>query len=115
MATARHATVELTYNGKSAAQMAEYLSSFKYTDVSSGTSDSISIELNDKDRRWIAGWFPQKGDRLKPTILRHNWDRDGVTTKLKCGTFIVDDSPSGEARCAAPSRPWRSRPPPASK
>lgn len=101
MATARHATVELTYNGKSAAQVAEYLSSFKYTDVSSGTSDSISIELNDKDRRWIAGWFPQKGDRLKPTILRHNWDRDGVTTKLKCGTFIVDDFSfrGGPLRC----------------
>lgn len=101
MAQARYATVDLLYNGKSAAQMAEYLDSFTYTDVASGTSDSISIELNDKDRRWIAGWFPQKGDRLKPTILRHNWDRDGVTTKMKCGTFILDDFSfrGGPIRC----------------
>lgn len=101
MATARRATVSLTYNGKIAAQMAEYLSSFKYTDVSSGTSDSISIELNDKDRRWINGWFPQKGDRLKPVIERHNWDADGITTKMKCGTFVVDDFSfrGGPLRC----------------
>ena len=101
MAQARHATVDLIYNGKSAAQMAEYLSSFKYTDVASGSSDSISIELSDKDRRWIGAWFPQKGDRLKPTINRHNWDQDGVTTRMKCGTFIIDDFSfrGGPIRC----------------
>ena len=91
MATARHATVALTYNGKSAAQMAQYLSSFQYTDVASGSSDSISIELNDPDRRWIGGWFPQKGDKLKPTIQMFNWNRDGGTETIKCGTFVVDD------------------------
>lgn len=91
MANARHATVALTYNGKSAAQMAQYLSSFQYTDVASGSSDSISIELNDPDRRWIGGWFPQKGDKLKPTIQMFNWNRDGGTETIKCGTFVVDD------------------------
>lgn len=100
MATARQATVDMTYNGKTAPQMAEYLSSFKYTDVASGSSDSISVELDDKDRRWISGWFPQKGDRLKPVINRHNWDKDGVTTKLICGTFVIDDfSISGGPIC----------------
>lgn len=91
MAIARHATVALTYNGKSAAQMAQYLSSFQYTDVASGSSDSISIELNDPDRRWIAGWFPQKGDKLKPTIQMFNWNWDGSIETIKCGTFEVDD------------------------
>lgn len=101
MARARRATVAMTYNGKSADQMAEYLTSFKYTDVSSGTSDSISIELDDKDRRWINGWFPQKGDRLKPVIIRHDWDQDGATTKLNCGTFVIDDFSfrGGPLRC----------------
>ena len=102
MARGRSASVALIYNGKNASQMAEYLSSFKYTDVASGTSDSISIELDDKDRRWIGAWFPQKGDRLKPTIIRHDWDRDGQTTKLNCGTFVIDDFSfrGGPIRCA---------------
>ncbi len=102
MAKGRSASVALIYNGKNASQMAEYLSSFKYTDVASGTSDSISIELDDKDRRWIGAWFPQKGDRLKPTIIRHDWDRDGQTTKLNCGTFVIDDFSfrGGPIRCA---------------
>lgn len=91
MAYARHATVALTYNGKSASQMAEYLSSFSYTDVASGSSDSISIELNDPDRRWIGGWFPQKGDRLKPTIQMFNWNKDGSTETIPCGLFVIDD------------------------
>ena len=101
MARARRATVALTYNGKDAAKMAEYLTSFRYTDVSSGTSDSISIELDDRDRRWINGWFPQKGDRLKPVIELHDWDRDDVTSRLKCGTFVVDDFSfsGGPVRC----------------
>lgn len=101
MATARRSTVAMTYNGRSAAQMAEYLTSFKYTDVASGSSDSISVDLDDKERLWIGGWFPQKGDRLQPVINRHNWDKDGVTTALKCGTFIIDDFSfrGGPLRC----------------
>jgi len=101
MATARYATVDLIYNETSADEIGKYLSSFKYTDVASGSSDSISIELSDRDRRWIGGWFPQKGDRLKPTIQRHNWDKDGVDTSLKCGTFVIDDFSfkGGPLRC----------------
>lgn len=91
MATARRSTVSMTYNDKDASQMAQYLSSFKHTDVASGSSDSISIELNDRDRKWIGGWFPRKGDRLKPTIQMFNWERDGAYEAIKCGTFIVDD------------------------
>lgn len=91
MATARHSTVTMTYNDKNASQMAQYLSSFKYTDVASGSSDSISVELNDRDRKWIGGWFPRKGDRLKPSIQLHNWERDNSLESIKCGTFIVDD------------------------
>ena len=91
MAIGRHASVRLTYNGKTASQINEYLSGFKYVDVASGASDSISIDLLDKDRRWIGSWFPQKGDKLKPTILKYNWNKDETITKTNCGTFVVDD------------------------
>jgi hypothetical protein len=101
MANARRATVSMTYNNKTATQMAEYLSSFTYSDVASGSSDSITVELGDKDRHWIGGWFPQKGDRLKPIINRINWDTDGKTTTLNCGTFVIDDFSfkGGPIRC----------------
>lgn len=88
----RKATVAILYNGvKAEVQLAPYLSSFKYTDVASGSSDSISISINDRDRRWINGWFPQKGDRLQPTIETYNWERDGQKKKFPCGKFLVDD------------------------
>lgn len=88
----RKATVAILYNGvKAEVQLAPYLSAFKYTDVASGSSDSISISINDRDRKWINGWFPQKGDRLQPTIETHNWERDGQKKKFPCGKFLVDD------------------------
>ena len=88
----RKATVAILYNGvKAEVQLAPYLSAFKYTDVASGSSDSISISINDRDRKWINGWFPQKGDRLQPTIEIHNWERDGQKKKFPCGKFLVDD------------------------
>ena len=88
----RKATVAILYNGvKAEVQLAPYLSAFKYTDVASGSSDSISISINDRDRKWINGWFPQKGDRLQPTIETYNWERDGQKIKFPCGKFLVDD------------------------
>ena len=86
----RKATVAILYNGvKAEVQLAPYLSAFKYTDVASGSSDSISISINDRDRKWINGWFPQKGDRLQPTIETCNWERDGQKKKFPCGKFRV--------------------------
>ena len=88
----RKASVALLYNGKNAtAQVSPYLASFTYTDVSSGSSDTINIELNDRDRKWIGPWFPQTGDRLKPTIRTTNWDADNIKTSFLCGAFCVDD------------------------
>ncbi len=91
MARGRRATVAMVYNDRDAAQMAQYITNFKYSDVASGSSDSISVELDDRDRLWIGPWFPQKGDRLKPSIVLQNWDKDGTTEEIKCGTFEVDD------------------------
>lgn len=91
MATGRKATVKMLYNSKSADQMAPYLSSFRFSEVASGSSDSISVQLADPDRKWINGWFPKKGDKLKPTIHFENWEKDDDLKLLNCGTFIIDD------------------------
>lgn len=88
----RTATISLQYNGANASgQIGTYLSAFQYKDVASGTSDSISLDLNDRDHRWIGAWFPQKGDLLQPTILTRNWTGDGQRLNFPCGTFRVDD------------------------
>lgn len=88
----RTATVSLQYNGVNASgQVSPYLSSFQYKDVASGSSDSIGIELNDPDHKWIGTWFPQKGDLLQPTIQTRNWTGTGQHLNFPCGTFRVDD------------------------
>lgn len=88
----RKATIALQYNGANASgQVGSYLSSFQYKDVASGSSDSISLDLNDRDHRWIGAWFPQKGDLLQPTIQTRNWAGDGQALGFPCGTFRVDD------------------------
>lgn len=88
----RSATVALTYNDVSAtASITPTLGSFSYTDVASGSSDSISVELTDKERRWTGPWFPEKGDTLKPIIQTRNWDGEGDNRNFPCGTFQVDD------------------------
>ncbi len=88
----RKATVSLVYNGVNATgQISSFLSAFEYTDQASGTSDSISITVNDRDHKWIGPWFPEKGDKLQPTIILQNWSKDGDKTSSFCGTFSVDD------------------------
>lgn len=89
---ARRASVSILYNGTEATkQIAEDLGSFTYTDVASGSSDSISLQINDRDRRWIGPWFPIKGDRLKPQILTFDWRYPGDNKVFSCGSFGVDD------------------------
>lgn len=88
----RRATVSLQYNGANASgQVGPYLNSFTYKDVASGSSDSISLELNDRDHKWIGAWFPQKGDLLRPTIQTRHWTGEGQQLDFPCGTFQVDD------------------------
>lgn len=88
----RKATASVSYNGKNIdTKLAEFLRSFSYTDVASGESDSISLVINDKDRKWIKSWFPSKGDSMAASITMKNWTKDGENQKLSCGQFIIDD------------------------
>lgn len=88
----RKATASVSYNGKRIdTKLAEYLQSFSYTDVASGESDSLSLNINDRDRKWIKSWFPSKGDTMAATIIMKNWSKEGDTQKLSCGSFVIDD------------------------
>lgn len=87
----RRAKVVLVYNGADATESIKPdLTTFSYTDVASGSSDSISVDFTDKEQRWINAWFPEKGDQLKPTISIEDWNAPG-STSFECGTFMIDD------------------------
>lgn len=86
----RKATVSAIYNGVNA-DTKLIPGSFKYVDVASGSSDSISMGVSDPLRRWIGPWFPVKGDKIRPTIRTTNWGGEGQYSKFTCGIFRVDD------------------------
>ncbi len=88
----RKATASVSYNGKNIdTKLAEYLQSFSYTDVAAGESDSLSLVVNDRDRKWIKSWFPSKGDTMSASIKMNNWSKENDDRSLKCGSFVIDD------------------------
>lgn len=91
MSAPRRAGLTLLYNNANAESAGRYFDSFKYNDVASGTCDDISLDFSDRDKKWINGWFPAKGDILKPTITLENWTKEGDSKSLNCGQFEVDD------------------------
>lgn len=70
--------------------IAPYLISFTYTDNASDKADDISFSLEDRERHWIDDWMPTKGDKIRASILVHEWDAPDKTESLPCGTFEVD-------------------------
>lgn len=94
----RKSRVKITYKDKDITEsLLPYLTDMTYTDSADGESDSLSVNLSDKSRKWVDGWMPENGDKISADILTFNWDKDGDKGKLACGEFIVDSlSASGE-------------------
>ena len=67
------------------------LEGFSYDDVASGSSDSISLTLNNSDLRFIRDQMPKKGDKLTPIISLYNWTSNGITKRINAGRMILDD------------------------
>lgn len=92
MSEARRAQPSLTINGKNVTtKLAEYLESLSYTDVASGSSDSLSLDLHNIGQIWLTQWYPTKGSTVKGSISFKDWNKDGETLKLNCGTFVLDE------------------------
>lgn len=88
----RRTTISVTYNGKNiSARLEEYLAAFSYQDEASGSGDDISLVINDRDRKWIGPWFPEKGDILGAEILLENWTGENDIKKISCGAFTIDE------------------------
>ena len=95
---ARWAEVVIVYEGVNITKdVAPFLISFTYTDNASDKADDISFVLEDRKRLWVNDWFPTKGDKVKSSIVLHEWEAPNQTISLPCGTFEVD-----EVECSGP-------------
>ena len=88
----RKAKAELTWNGAAiTTDMEGYKGTVTYTDPAEGESDSIDVEINDRDGHWADDWLPQPGDTMTAKIKVQDWDGEGDDRELDCGAFVLDD------------------------
>lgn len=92
MSEARRVKPSISINGKNVtAKLMEYLEGLTYTDVASGSSDSITIDLHNIHHEWLSKWYPAKGSSIKGSVLFTDWLEDGVDLKLDFGKLILDE------------------------
>lgn len=92
MSKVRRVSVNISYENINIMEdIGDDLKSFSYTDAASGESDSIEITVKDRERKWIRGWMPEKGNHISADILFKDWMCDGDNWDMYCGEFEVDD------------------------
>ena len=92
MSRARRVTVDVEYEHINITDnISGSMVSFSYTDVASGETDSISLSLQDREHRWMGSWAPKKCDNINAGVRFHDWDGEGDSWELFCGSFEVDD------------------------
>lgn len=89
MATLIRPTVALDWAGRNVTlDMGPFVKSISYTSSlnksTQNTPDSISLVLNNLDRRFLNEWMPAKGDSLNPGVLYQN-------LQWMWGRFEIDD------------------------
>lgn len=89
----RTARFEILCRGKNvSAALAPYLESVTWEDnAQSSQSDSIELRLEDRDGLFRGPWKLSKGDKLEATLIVEDWQREGDSVRLRCGTFEVDE------------------------
>ncbi|MCZ8520122.1 MULTISPECIES: phage late control D family protein [Paenibacillus] len=88
---ARRAELVVVYEDVDvSSSIAEYLTSFSYSDAGSGTLDDLQLTLEDRHQLWQGDWMGKKGDTITAAIRTVNWNKAGEAQLLICGTFEVD-------------------------
>ncbi len=91
--TTMNSYVKLKYNeAESTETVTELLEEMSYTDFASGSTDSLSVSLYNKDGIWFRkDFFPGKNDWLEAWIFTENWPIAPANGKIKCGRFQIDE------------------------
>lgn len=69
----------------------DYVTDFTYTDVATGATDSLEIEMFDLDEHWLNDWLVDTGTELNAKIKFVNWEKQGDEKLFDCGLFLVDE------------------------
>lgn len=88
----RQVSLEVAYKGgKLDESIQKHITGFSYTDIASGASDSISVTLENTDKKWLNEWYPEKGSNITAKLVLKNWEKSGKKKKFTCGKFVIDD------------------------
>lgn len=70
--------------------ISKYIVSWSYHDYLTGAVDTLTLELVDKDRKWIGKWYPKPGAIIKMWVVVENWKKPGDNRKAYFGAFSID-------------------------
>jgi phage protein D len=72
--------------------VSDFILDFTYTDRASGESDSIDLNVTDRDGKFIDNWYPmaESGINFRGKICVANWYRAGDSDDLDTGKFKID-------------------------
>lgn len=106
----RHADLTLFYQGKNITNnISKDFLSFEYDENAAGDADSLSINLHNKNMKWMKSWFPASGDTLRAKLVSHDWNYPGEVNTLDCGEMAIDepqfDGPPNKVSLKALSTP----------
>lgn len=89
---ARLTEISLWYNSTPISEeVGPDVESITYTDCASDTCDSVDIQINARDGKWLNSWFPQKGATLHPKVNGLDWNVQNDRFTMDCGLFVLDD------------------------
>lgn len=89
---ARRTTATVIIEGKDVSKDIEpYLLSVSYTDVLEGESNTAQISLHDRERLFIADWFPHRGDSAEISLSKLNWTGESDSDSVSFGIFEIDE------------------------
>lgn len=92
MSRARRASISVSYEHVNITdEVAGSVKTLTYTDVASGESDQLSLSLQDRERKWMGSWAPEKGDHISASAAFRDWEGEGDNWGIYCGSFEVDD------------------------
>lgn len=90
-AGARKSSYVLKYNDKDATEVISGMTdSLTLTDVASGEADRVSLSLQNRDMKWVKGYFPSPSDFVRVWIKVQDWLETGDYYKGSFGKYQVD-------------------------
>ena len=89
---ARRTEISLWYDSTPiSSEVGPDVESLTYTDCASDTCDSIDVQVNARDDKWITSWWPHRGAVLHPKVKGLDWNVENDTWEMDCGLFVLDD------------------------